>query len=289
MPAPPAPENPSRAALAARLVALRAATGLSGNAFAKRIGVVQSRVWKIEHRELLPTEEDIRMWVAAAGQPEEVAGELIELLDKSRGEYETWTAAYGRAGGAASLQRQYREAEERTTLIGEFQIAFIPGILQTRQYAREIVTMQCGPLAWNASEGDIEAMVDERMRRTEVIYDPAKRVQVVLGEASLRTLMTSPATLVDQLHKLEMVAGLPTVELGIIGFRQRMPVYPFSAFAILDDWVIVEHLTGQQDITEPDEVASWAGFFNQLREAASTGPAAIELIERAIRDLSQGE
>ena len=304
MPAPPAPENPSRAALAARLVALRTATGLSGNAFAERLGVAQSqrellpddirswtqsRVWKIEHRKLAPTEEDVRTWIAAAEGPEEVAQELIDLLGDSRSEYETWQAAYGRAGGADALERQYREAEERTTLIGEFQIAFIPGILQTRQYAREIVTMPCGPIAWDASEADIEAKVNERMRRTEIIYDSTKRVQVVLGEASLTTLMTSPATMIDQLHKLEIIAALPTVELGIISRQQPWPVYPFSAFTILDDWVVIEHLTGAQDITEPDEVAFWTDSFNRLREAASKGPDAIALIERAIRDLQMGE
>ena len=304
MPAPPAPDSPSRATLVARLVALRASTGLSGNAFAKRLGDAQShrelhpddirrwtqsRVWKIEHRALPPTEEDLRTWVAAAGEPEEVARELIDLLDKSGPEYETWRAAYGRAGGAAALEQLYREAEERTTLIGEFQLAFIPGILQTRQYAREIITMPCGPLKWDTSEAEIEAKVNERMRRTEIISDYTKRIQVVLGEAALRTLMTSRATLIDQLHKLEIVAALPTVELGIIGFGQHMPIYALSGFAILDDWAQVEHMGGVQDLTKPDEVAFWTDCVNPAREAASKGPDALALIERAIRDLEAGE
>ena len=288
MPAPPAPDSPSRATLVARLVALRASTGLSGNAFAKRMGVVQSRVWKIEHRELFPTEEDIRMWVAAAEQPEEVAGELIDLLGKSHSEHETWRAAYSRAGGAGALQREYREEEEQSTLIGEFQIAYIPGILQTRQYARETLTMPCGPLAWDASEHDIETMLAERMHRTEIIFDPAKRVQIVLGEAALRTLVVSPQTMIEQLHKLEMVAAVPTIELGIIGFHQRMPVYPFTAFGIRDNEVYVEHFTDEVNI-KPDQIADWVHFFNLLRDAASTGPAAIEIIERALRDLQAGE
>ena len=75
----------------------------------------------------------------------------------------------------------------------------------------------------------------------------------------------------------------------VIGFRQRMPVYPFSGFAILDDLVLIEHLTGEQNITDADEVTSWTHFFGMLREAASTGPAAIEIIERALRDLQAGE
>ncbi|HEV2375964.1 MAG TPA: hypothetical protein VGS19_27825 [Streptosporangiaceae bacterium] len=47
--------------------------------------------------------------------------------------------------------------------------------------------------------------------------------------------------------KLDAVSRLPSVELGIIGFAQRMPVFPFVAFSVRDDnLVIVEHLTGEQ-------------------------------------------
>lgn len=288
MPAHPAPDTPSRAALAARLGALRVATGLTGNAFAKRMGIVQSRVWKIEHRELTPTEGDIRAWVTAAGEPEEVARELINLLGESRSEHQNWREAYSQAGGAAALQRMYREAEDRVTLIREFQIAFIPGLLQTRQYAREVSKLPYGPLAWDASEREVEGLVDERMRRQQVLLDPGKRVQVVLAEGALRTLMTTPATLIEQLQKLEMIASLPNVELGIIGFHQRMPVYPFTAFVTLDDAVSIEHLADDLDIKGADNTATFIGAFDLLREAASHGDDAITLIEQAIRDLEQG-
>src|ERR1035441_7180873 len=50
---PPEPGTERRASLAARLRDLRAAAGLSGNALAHRMGVVQSRVWKIENEKLL--------------------------------------------------------------------------------------------------------------------------------------------------------------------------------------------------------------------------------------------
>lgn len=280
------PENPSRAVLAARLEALREGTGLSGNAFAGQMGIVQSRVWKIEHLELLPTEDDIRTWVAAAGQPGDDAGELIDLLDRARVEYQTWRRAYRRAGGAAGQQASYVELEAKSSLIGEFQIAMMPGIIQTPQYAREILSLPSGPAAWGAGPGEIEAMINARLRRQEVaLYDPSKKVRIVLGEASLRTLVCTPATLAEQLGKLLSIAALPSVELGIIGFSQRMPVYPFTAFSVRDDLVVIDHLTGEQPISAPDEVASWLRFFDLLREAASNGDEARELILRAMSDL----
>ena len=82
------------------------------------------------------------------------------------------------------------------------------------------------------------------------LHDPGKRIQVVLGEAALRTLVCTPQTLVGQLEKLLSVMQLPSVELGVIGFTQRMPVFPFVSFSVRDnDLIVIEGLTGEQKIT----------------------------------------
>jgi transcriptional regulator with XRE-family HTH domain len=278
-------QNPSRAALAARLTALREASGLSGNAFAKRMGVVQSRVWKIEHGDLLPNEEDIRSWVAAAGQSAETADELAVLLGPAHVEYKEWRDAYRKSGGGAQ-QAAYITLEAQSSLIGEFQIAMFPGIIQTSEYAREILSLPSGPAAWGSTPEDIEAMIDNRLRRQEVaLYDPRKKVQIVLCEAALRTLVCTPATLVGQLHKLLAVDALPSVEVGIIGIHRRMPVFPTTAFSVRDELIVIDHLTGEQTIDNTDEVASWLRFFGLLRDAASTGADAHRMIHAAITSL----
>jgi hypothetical protein len=131
-------------------------------------------------------------------------------------------------------------------------------------------------------------MIDNRLRRQEVaLYDPRKRVQIVLCEAALRTLVCAPVTLVGQLHKLLAVDALPSVEVGIIGIHQRMPVYPFTAFSIRDEMIVIDHLTGEQTIDNSEEVTSWLRFFGLLRNAASTGPDAHRMIHTAIVDLEQ--
>jgi transcriptional regulator with XRE-family HTH domain len=275
--------------LAARLTALREASGLSGNAFAKRMGIVQSRVWKIEHGDLLPNADDIRSWVAAAGQPAQTVEELTDLLGHAHVEYETWKSAYRKGGGAAARQAAYIPLEAQSTLIGEFQIAMFPAIIQTAEYAREVLSLPSGPMAWGSSPSDIEAMINNRLRRQEVVlYDPRKRVQIVLYEAALRTLVCTPPTLMGQLRKLLAVDALPSVELGIIGFHQHMPVFPFTAFSVRGELIVIDHLTGEQSIDDSDEVASWVRFFNLLREGASTGEAAHRMIHAALASLEEG-
>ena len=67
----------------------------------------------------------------------------------------------------------------------------------------------------------------------------------MLGEAALRTLVCTPKTLAGQLDKLLSVTRLPAVELGIIGFAQPTPVFPFTAFSVRnDDLIVIERLTG---------------------------------------------
>ena len=285
---PPQPENASRKALAARLVSLRTAAGLSGNALAKRMKVVQSRVWKIEHGELMPTEDDIQAWTEATGHGPETFEELMQMLAEARSEFAAFRAAYGR-GGAAGFQREVADIEARSTRIGEFQIAMIPAILQTADYAREIMSLASGPAAWEAGTDDIEDMVGVRIQRQEALYDKRKNVQVVLGEAALRTLVVTPVTLTGQLEKLLAVMQLPSVELGIIGFGQRMPVFPFVSFSVRDDdLIVIEGLTGEQKFTTSnaaDQVAPYLRFFDLLRESAVTGDEARRLITSAAADL----
>ncbi|HMG63885.1 MAG TPA: helix-turn-helix transcriptional regulator [Streptosporangiaceae bacterium] len=282
---PSKPGNTARAALAARLTRMREAAGLSGNALAKRMGIVQSRVWKIEHGALLPTDEDVRAWARETGNEQE-AERLMEALAEARGE-QAFSAVIRTRGGAA-FEDQVRRVEERATRIGEFQVAFIPGTLQTADYARELLSVPSGLRTWDSDENAVENKVNARLRRQEILHDPAKRVQVMLGEAALRTLIVPAPVLVAQLGKLLSVLRLPSVELGVIGFGQKMPVYPLGFRLYDNEMAVTESIVGEHNYTadsDPDEVAAFTEAFNELRQAASTGDEAEAIIRRALDDL----
>jgi len=121
----------------------------------------------------------------------------------------------------------------------------ISGLLQTSEYAREFLHLACGPLSYGQDEDEIDWMVAKRMQRQQVLYQPAKRVQVVMLEGALTyaRVVTVP-TLAGQLDRLHFVIGLPTLELGIIPFEAAVPVFPLSGFRLHDDLVIVESIVG---------------------------------------------
>lgn len=277
---PSEPGRASRAALAARLTELRAAAGLSGNALAKRMGVVQSRAWKIEHGELLPTEDDIKAWAEAA-EARAATGDLLEMLAEAKAE-QTFGATFRNKGGAAAYEDRVRAVEERSARIGEFEVAVIPGILQTADYAREMLSVSSGPRAWGSDDAEVEDKIARRLRRQEILYGRDRRVQVVLSEAALRVLLTTPGTMAGQLDKLLAVSRLPAVELGVIGFGQRIPAYSIGGFRVYDDdLIVVESISGEDEITDPAKVAVYLQAFDALREAAATGEDARRLITTA--------
>lgn len=272
-----APVSPRRARLAARLRALRATAAPSGNQFAALIGWQQSRVSKLETGKQLPTEADIRAWVTATRSSELVESELLGLLAAARIEYVTHRDESRVEGGLATVQRQHAALESQTTHIAEWQPAMVPGLVQTAAYTRELLERPDRPTM--TEDVDPEAITIERIRRQDILYQPGRRIELIVGEAALRSTPGTIKTLLGQLDRLVAVSDLPTVELGIVAFPM-MPVMPLSSFSLHDDVVYIETLTGEQQLYEPDEVAVYSKAFELLRAASLTGPDAVVLIQR---------
>lgn len=276
-----------RRRLAVRLRTLRKEAGFSGNRLAAHLGWVQSKVSKIETAKQLPTEDDIQQWASAVGAPGGVVEELLSVLERARVEYATWREHYRAAGGASGKQADALALEAQATRIAEFQPALIPGLVQTAEYAQELLHLPSGPGAFGADEPDIDRMVAIRMQRQQqALYTRGKRVQIVVLEAALRSRLCSADALAGQLDRLLAVAGLPALELGIIPFDAQIPVFPLTGFAIFDDdLVLIETLTGEQQLNEPDEINLYRRFFDLLRGAAHHGREAVVIVQRALTEL----
>lgn len=273
--------NTRRARLASRLRAIRTAAFPTGSQLADRVGWPQPRVSKLETGAQIPTEDDIRAWVVATSADSEVEGELLELLDRARREYATHRDSSRQGGRFANMQAQVAALEAQATRLAEWQPAMIPGLLQTAEYARALFG-----LSFTVNDEDeIEAAVDGRVKRQEILYQRGRRVQFVIGEAALRSAPDGAVdTLRGQLDRLLTVAGLSTVELGVLPFP-AMPIMPLSSFALRDDVAVMETNSGEQQLFEPDEVAVYVQAFDRLRDASATGPDAVTLIQRAAADL----
>lgn len=270
--------SPQRAALGARLRELRASKFRSGAALARYLGWVQTRVNKLEHGYQLPSTEDLDAWVAATESGPDVRAELANLLTQARVSYTSWTEIY-RSGGIADWQADIATSEAEAEALCGYQPSMIPGLLQTVAYATELLTIPGGPVLTGASQEHIEALIAERIRRQGLLYEPGRRVQMVLGRAALTVHFGSVETLLGQLDRLVALSDLPSVDLRVLPTTVASPVMPLSGFWLDEAGVYIETLKGEQTLTGQEDLAMFRKAFGLLHAASAAGRDAVALIQ----------
>lgn len=274
--------TPRRARLGARLRTLREERYPSGLQFAAAVGWPQSRVSKLERGAQLPSHVDLERWLQVTEHPPGLLDELLDQLAGARVDYTPDRDVAGRSG-FVDRQQSRRVREATTTLIVEYQPSMVPGLVQTASYARELLAGSLGGLAGvESGTAQVEGLVAARMQRQELLYDPAHRLEVIVGEAALHCRPGSAETMRGQLDRLVALADLASVELRVVPFSAPLAVLPLTNFALHDERVaIVESLTGEQEHSADDEVAVYVEAARRLRDIAAVGPDATELVRRA--------
>lgn len=282
---PPSRTSPRRAELATRLRELRTAAFPTARRFADAVGWAKARVSKLETGQQRPTEDDLATWVAAVAAPPGVLAELRRLAELADREYTDFREMYREARGE-STQDRFGRLEAEAVLIEHYNPSMVPGLLQTGQYTRELLSAPASTPLVDATPEQIEQMITGRARRQEVLYAPGKTVRVVVGEGALRTWFGSRETLLAQLDRLVSLSDLTTVEFGVLPFGSPHPTMPLSGWTMQDrSRVFLESLTGLSEIVAPHEVAAYSKALDLIWEVALTGPDAVALIQRVAAGL----
>lgn len=108
------------------------------------------------------------------------------------------------------------QLEQQATMIREFALSFVPGILQTERYARAVLSTSFPPV----SEEECDRLVVTRLGRAKVLDDPVEPVVwALLDEAVLRRTVGGARTMAGQIMHIVRL-----VEAG----RVRAHVLPFG-------------------------------------------------------------
>jgi transcriptional regulator with XRE-family HTH domain len=271
-----------RRQLGAALRALREATGLSGLAFSRQVGLAQSKVSRVELGQTVPSTADLDRWLEKTAAPAGRRAELHRLREAAATEALAWRRH--RSRGLPALQLDVAAVEASAQSLHYWHPTLVPGILQTPAYARAVYEAMHGP-----DQPDIAETIARRMDRQALLYEPDRRFQFVIGEAALRW-RPGPATLMlGQLDRLGVVAALPNVDLRVLQFGE-VPVWRSHHFTLYDQrddgpLVHVEGLEFGVNLRDPEDVARYAEAFKQLAEAAVTGQDAVALLKRVAAEL----
>ncbi|MDK9497481.1 DUF5753 domain-containing protein [Streptomyces katrae] len=215
--------------LGGELLRLREGLGLRQSHAAEALTASIAKVAKME-RGLVPMRDpDVRALCHLYGVDDEdmVAG-LIQLarLDRERRKARGWWRHDPEVGSLA----EYIAMEDAATHIRTWQMALIPGLLQTADYVRSMCVVS---ETWREPD-EIEPIVTVRIKRQARLRgETPLRFHAVISEAALRQEIGGPAVMRNQLDHLVESAGLPNVHIQVLPFRTGAHPGLSGAFTVI--------------------------------------------------------
>ncbi|MFD9338220.1 helix-turn-helix domain-containing protein [Streptomyces sp. NPDC060028] len=274
----------ARVSLGARLRELRTEGGLTGRELADRLAWGQSKVSKLESGKQTPTVLDLKAWAEGTGNPG-ISGELVGRLRGLETQYRSWRRQL--AGGYRAVQEAHWAQSQRTYSRRSFDPALIPGLLQSADYARAVLSRYS---AIHTAPRDIEAAVQARMGRQDILTDQSRTFHFLVWEGALRARPCSPPVLSAQLDRIVGRLGPGNVRVGIVPFEADMNVPAGVGFSVHDDsLVITETWHAEMWLDDPEDVALHVRAWEALARNALYGAEAHRALMRARQFLSPRE
>lgn len=204
--------NVARRMLGLTLEAMRVKQGISRETAATSIAMARSTLWKLE------TGQGVRLnpvllkhlceLYEAGPQQTQVVLELIKET-KAKG----WWQAFADDAIPKEfpLFVSFEDAAERIT---SYQTTFIPGLLHTLEYRRQLIWAEFP----NKPACEVERMLELGMKRQDRLMgqDNPLTMKVLIDETALRRVTGSPALMRDQLLHVVEVFDLPNLSVRVV-------------------------------------------------------------------------
>lgn len=268
------PPRPRREALGAELRRLRTMAGLTQRQIQSATGLSQSKVFRIEAGQSVPSWLEVRAWAqAAAAMNPDLA--VLELMTEAA--LTELTPFSERAGGLAALQQDVMALEASAGTQRTWNNGIIPGMLQTAPYAAQVLELVL-------KGDDVAAAIAIRQRRQQILYEPGRRFEFLITAEALRWHAGPLPVLAAQLAHMASVASLPNVELGVIPDWAAWSTVPPPPFALYEDradedpLVVVELETGPVRFHGEADIAVFRRRLELLRQSAVWGDEAIAVV-----------
>ncbi|WP_328750024.1 helix-turn-helix transcriptional regulator [Streptomyces sp. NBC_00285] len=197
--------------LAVELRRLREAADLSAREAAALLGVNSVQISQIESGVSGVSEKRLRLLAAnySCSDSELIGALMVMATDRSRGWWEEYR------GQLPSPFLDLAELEHHATSLREAQFLYIPGPLQTEDYARAVYAYRVPELPQDA----LELRVEHRMRRKVILEGSTpKPYEAVIHEAALRIMVSNRAASRAQLFRVLQLSEADHITVRVIPF-----------------------------------------------------------------------
>ena len=264
--------------LAAQLRQMREAAGFTQEDVAERTGKDRSTLYRLESALQRPQRSTLIQLMDLYGTDQARRSELLALLKESgqRG----WMQPY--RSELPEVYSDYIGFEDEARSISNYESLFVPGLLQTEDYARAVIQ---GTLP-HASPGQIENRVLARTERQALLVkeDPP-RFWAIMDEAAARRQVGGRQVMAGQLRKIREAASLPNVTIQVIPFAAGAHPGMPGSFIVLDfpdpadqAVVYIDSMAGDLFLEEETEISRYIVMFEHLRAAALRPDESISLL-----------
>lgn len=266
--------------LARSLREVRERTGMTVAAAAARLGWSQGKMSHIELGRNKPSCEDVELMLDLYGVTSPDRDEMLTWAREA--EHRGWWTDY-----IDVLNGPYIALEDAASRICEWAPHVIPGLLQTPEYAREIIRS-----GRPDDEEDLHRRLRARANRQLLLTREKEppHLHAVIDEAVLRRPIGSAEIMRDQLYKLRAEAGRPNVTIQVLPFDAGThsglngPLIVLEFAEVADpDVAYVEGFHGAVYLESPPRVDRCNVAFRNLCSVALDEAESAALISAAAR------
>lgn len=259
--------------LANELRRLRTDAGLTREDVTEKTAINSATMYRIEAAKVRPQRRTLLTLLDTYGVTDaDRRGDLVAMSQQAN--ELNWLHRYESELPEAHLTYISFEADARGTR--NYESLFVPGLLQTEEYARAVIS---GGLPF-ASKDDVEPRVEARMRRKPFLTgNPPLQVWAILDEAVLHRAVGGSAVMSAQLIHLVEAAEAPHVTIQVLPYAVGAHPGMAGSFAIMDfpdpadpELVYIDSMAGDLFLEREADVRRYNRIFEHLR-ATALGPA----------------
>jgi hypothetical protein len=262
--------------LGEQLRTLRVAAHVTVARTALELGCGEGKVRHMENGRNVPSKSDLTVMIALYGAKPQVHESLEELRKAAtrRG----WWSSYR----LPSWLHNYVGLEADATLIRNFEVEIIPGLLQIEPYARDMHVLGTKVL----DPEDMERKVAARLRRQERLTgeNPAM-YHAIVSEAALHRLKGTKYASTQYQYLLDM-ARKPNITLAVLPFSKRLHPGMAGGFLLLDfppgisaPVAYYDHVTGGQLLHDTEDVTRLSEVYEALTSLALSADETITFLD----------
>jgi transcriptional regulator with XRE-family HTH domain len=273
-----------RILLGTQLRRLREARGISAQEAARAIRASESKISRIELGRNAVREVDIADLLTRYGITDQAEREQLLSL-ASQANLPGWWHRYSDI--LPAWFQAYVGLEESADSIRSYDSQFIPGLLQTEDYAAAVIGLG------DSQPEEAERMVYLRKERQRRFMAGNLRLWTIVDEAALRRPVGGEAVMRAQLEYLDEICDRPGFTFQVTPFPAGAHTVPGS-FSILHfatpdlpDVVYVEQLTSAMYLDKRLDVERYAAAMDKLSATSLTPGASRQFIRSVLEGMEE--